>query len=227
MEYVDTVVIGAGVIGLALARALAMAGREVLILEAESAIGSVTSSRNSGVIHAGIYYKPGSLKARCCVKGRDMLYAYAAERGIGHRRCGKLIVATDDTQIPKLNEWKSNAELKRPDRLAHADPRRNQERSEPGGSDRHRGLHVPMSGIVVVHEYMLALLGDAEAAGATLVLRSPVEKGEVSKDGFVLEVGGAQPMKMSLPRGDQFRRPRRAGFRQKFARSSIRRRSRP
>src|ERR1700722_10687359 len=99
MERVDTIIIGAGVIGLAIARAVAARGREVLILEAESAIGTATSSRNSGVIHAGIYYKPGSLKARCCVRGRDMLYEYAAARGVAHKRCGKLVVATDESQV--------------------------------------------------------------------------------------------------------------------------------
>ena len=94
MEQVDSVVVGAGVVGLAVARALALAGREVLVLEAAEAIGTQTSSRNSEVIHAGIYYPQGSLKARLCVQGRQMLYDYCAERGIGYRRCGKLIVAT-------------------------------------------------------------------------------------------------------------------------------------
>jgi L-2-hydroxyglutarate oxidase LhgO len=195
MERVDTVVIGAGVVGLAIARALALAGREVLILEAESAIGTITSSRNSGVIHAGIYYGPGSLKARCCVKGREMLYAFAAERGIAHKNCGKLVVATDETQIEKLKEWKSNAEQNGLTGLRLLDA------AEAHGFEPEiscvAALHVPMSGIVDVHEYMLALQGAAESAGTTLVLRSPVEKGEVTKDGFVLDVGGAQPMKIS------------------------------
>jgi hypothetical protein len=94
MDRVDCVVIGAGVVGLAVARALALQGREVMVLESASAIGTGTSSRNSEVIHAGIYYPAGSLKARLCVQGKQMLYAYCAERGVGHRRCGKLIVAT-------------------------------------------------------------------------------------------------------------------------------------
>jgi len=101
MEQVDCVVIGAGVIGLAVARALALAGREVMVLEAANAIGTQTSSRNSEVIHAGIYYAPGSLKARLCVQGRQMLYAYCAERGIGHQRCGKLLVATSAGAITR------------------------------------------------------------------------------------------------------------------------------
>ena len=102
MDQIDTVVIGAGVVGLAVARALALRGREVLVLEAADAIGTGTSSRNSEVIHAGIYYAAGSLKARLCVEGKAMLYAYCAERGIAHRRCGKLLVATSVDQLPQL-----------------------------------------------------------------------------------------------------------------------------
>ena len=99
IEKVDCVVIGAGVVGLATARALAMAGREVIVLESEYMIGTGTSSRNSEVIHAGIYYTPGSLKAQYCVAGKNTLYKYCAEHGIAHRRCGKLIVATSEDQI--------------------------------------------------------------------------------------------------------------------------------
>src|SRR6195256_630193 len=104
MKRVDTIVIGAGVGGLACARALALAGREVIVLESESAIGTGTSSRNSEVIHAGIYYPPGSLKARLCVAGRRGVYPFLAERGIAYRRCGKLIVAADPAQIAGLEK---------------------------------------------------------------------------------------------------------------------------
>ena len=103
MERVDAVVIGAGVVGLAVARELALAGREVVILDAEDAIGTHTSSRNSEVIHAGIYYPKGSLKARACVEGRHLLYDYCASHGVPHRRCGKLIVATNPAQLEELN----------------------------------------------------------------------------------------------------------------------------
>jgi L-2-hydroxyglutarate oxidase LhgO len=99
MDEIDCAVIGGGVVGLAVARALALAGREVLVLETEGAIGTGTSSRNSEVIHAGIYYPQGSLKARLCVEGKDLLYAYAAERGVPHRRCGKFIVATSPSRL--------------------------------------------------------------------------------------------------------------------------------
>src|SRR5438876_6381151 len=103
MEQVDCVVIGAGVVGLAVARALAPQGREVMVLEAADAIGTGTSSRNSEVIHAGIYYPQGSLKASLCVAGKEQLYAYCEQRGIGHSRCGKLIVATSEAQVAQLH----------------------------------------------------------------------------------------------------------------------------
>ena len=104
MDKVDSVVIGAGVVGLAIARALALQGREVMVLEAADAIGTGTSSRNSEVIHAGIYYPKGSLKASLCVEGKGLLYDYCEARAIGHKRCGKLIVATSDTQLAKLQD---------------------------------------------------------------------------------------------------------------------------
>jgi L-2-hydroxyglutarate oxidase LhgO len=195
MERVDTIIIGAGVVGLAIAKAAAAQGREVLILESESAIGTITSSRNSGVIHAGLYYKPGSLKACGCVKGRDMLYAYAAARGVAHKRCGKLVVATDKSQIEKLRVWKDNAEQNGVTDMRMLTPAEAQA-FEPQVSCA-AALHVPISGIIDVHEYMLALLGDAEAKGATLVLQAPVERGEIAADGFILDVGGTSKMRIS------------------------------
>ena len=109
MESVECVVVGAGVVGLAVARALALAGREVLVLEAAEGIGTETSSRNSEVIHAGIYYPAGSLIARSCVAGKRVLYAYCAERGVPHRNCGKLIVATDEEEAGKLESIRARA----------------------------------------------------------------------------------------------------------------------
>ena len=103
MDQVDVLVVGAGVVGLAAARALALQGLEVLIVEAAAGIGTGVSSRNSEVIHAGLYYPPGSLKARRCVEGRERLYAYCAERGVAHRRCGKLVVATQPDELHKLD----------------------------------------------------------------------------------------------------------------------------
>ena len=191
LEKVETIVVGAGVIGLAVARALAQRGREVLVLEAEPAIGSITSSRNSGVIHAGIYYKPGSLKARLCVSGRDKLYAYAVERGIPNKRCGKLVVATAPDQLEKLKEWQALAAQNGVDlpMISAAEARA----MEPEVFCT-AALHSPLTGILDVHAYMLALLGDAEAAGATLALQAPVVSGQISAEGFVLEVGGTSAM---------------------------------
>jgi L-2-hydroxyglutarate oxidase LhgO len=109
VQRLDAVVIGAGVVGLAVARALALSGREVVILEAEDAIGTHTSSRNSEVIHAGIYYPKGSLKARACVEGKALLYEYCVSHAVPHRRSGKLIVAVDDLQLPELEKIQEKA----------------------------------------------------------------------------------------------------------------------
>lgn len=195
MEHVDTIIVGAGVVGLAVARQLAQAGRDVLILETENAIGSITSSRNSGVIHAGIYYKPGGLKATFCVRGRDQLYAYAAERGIPHKRCGKIIVATDPNQSEQLLAWKKIAEQNGVTGLRDLTPAEAQQ-MEPEVFCT-AALYSPDTGIIDVHHYLLALQGDAEAAGATLVLHAPVLGGAVTDDGFTLDVGGASPMQIS------------------------------
>lgn len=193
METLDCVVIGAGVVGLAAARALARGGREVVILEAMAAFGTATSARNSEVIHAGLYYPPGSLKARLCVTGRERLYAYAAERGIPHRRCGKLIVATDDAQRPGLDALHARAEAcgvhdLQPLTAAQAVA------LEPALHCT-AALLSPSTGIVDSHALMLALLGEAQDHGAMLALRSPVRHIEaVPGGGFTLHVGGDEPM---------------------------------
>lgn len=174
MHRVEAIVIGAGVVGLAIARELALAGREVLILDGEARFGSWTSSRNSEVIHAGLYYPAGSLKAALCVEGRDRLYAYCAARGIPHRRLGKLIFARDRAQSSRLDTIEESARAAgagRLDRLAGAEA----QRLEPA-LDIAEALFCPTTGIVDTHALMLALLGEAEAAGATLVCRSKVER---------------------------------------------------
>jgi len=119
MDHINTIVIGAGVVGLAAARALAQSGREVLVLESANGIGTGTSSRNSEVVHAGIYYPAGSLKARFCVQGKHMLYAYCAERGIPHSRLGKLIVAADPAEVPVLDGIRKKAAINGVDDLEH------------------------------------------------------------------------------------------------------------
>jgi len=194
MDEVDCVVVGAGVVGLAVARALALAGREVLVLEKAEAIGTETSSRNSEVIHAGIYYPAGSLMARSCVAGRQMLYAYCRERGIPHRNCGKLIVATNEEEAGKLLSIQGRAAangvpdlrlLTRAEALA----------MEPALSCT-AALFSPSTGIIDIHAYMLSLQGDAENAGAVFAFHSPVRSGRVTDEGVEIEVGGAEPMRL-------------------------------
>ena len=192
MDRVDAVVIGAGVVGLAVARALAMASREVVILEAEDAIGTHASSRNSEVIHAGIYYPQGSLKARACVEGRQRLYAYCAERGVAHRRCGKLIVATDVTQREELESIRQKAHANGVTDLVPLSPA--QARAMEPEVHCVAALHSPSTGIIDSHALMLAYLADAEGAGAMLALKSPLEKGVVRADGIELHVAGAEPI---------------------------------
>jgi L-2-hydroxyglutarate oxidase LhgO len=172
LDEVDCIVVGAGVVGLAAARALALAGREVIVLDAAEGIGTETSSRNSEVIHAGIYYPPNSFMARFCVAGRRALYRYCAEKGVPHRNCGKLIVATNAEEDSML------AGIQR--------------RAEPNGVEGMRvlsaieaiamepnlhctsALYSPTTGIIDSHSFMLALQGDAENAGAVCVFLSPV-----------------------------------------------------
>jgi L-2-hydroxyglutarate oxidase LhgO len=194
MDQVDCVVIGAGVVGLAVARALAMAGREVLLLEAAAAIGTGTSSRNSEVIHAGLYYPPGSWKARLCVRGRELLYGYCAERGIAHRRCGKLIVATEAPQEPGLQALRQRAEACGVRDLQWLDA--NEARALEPALRCSAALLSPSTGIVDSHGLMLSLQGEAEAHGAMLALLSPLQRLRRAGAGFELDVGGAEPMRL-------------------------------
>ena len=196
MEIVDTVVIGAGVVGLAVARALAMAGREVVVLDAENAFGTGTSSRNSEVIHAGLYYPTGSLRAQLCVRGKQLLYDYCASHGVAHQRCGKLIVATQADELPALDRLQATAAANGVldlQRLSAAEALALEPALRCVGA-----LHSPSTGIIDSHGLMLALLGDAERHGAMLALCSPVLGGRVGREGAVggieLDVGGDAPM---------------------------------
>ncbi|SFB95626.1 L-2-hydroxyglutarate oxidase LhgO [Polaromonas sp. OV174] len=184
MEQVDCVVIGAGVVGLAVARALALQGREVMVLEAADAIGTGTSSRNSEVIHAGIYYPQGSLKARLCVAGKQQLYAYCAERGIGHSRCGKLIVANSEAQLAQLQAMLAKAAANGVHDLVWLT--REQARALEPQLECVAALHSPSTGIVDSHALMLALQGDLEAAGGLVVLNSPLAHARRAQGAIVL-----------------------------------------
>jgi L-2-hydroxyglutarate oxidase LhgO len=187
----DVAVIGAGVVGLAVARALARAGREVFVLEQERFVGFHTSSRNSEVIHAGIYYPPGSLKARLCVEGQKALYAYCAEHGVAHRRTGKLIVATRDEETPALERILANARACGVETLRWVDAA--EIRALEPEVRGVRGLFSPTTGIVDSHALMEAFRADAEGSGVQVLLRTPVRSGRVEEAGITLELGGDEP----------------------------------
>src|SRR5512144_1041792 len=170
-ETCDCVVIGAGAVGLAVARELALAGRDVLVLEAAETFGTVTSSRNSEVIHASLYYPPGSLKARMCRRGRDLLYRYLETRGIDYLSCGKLVVATDTAEVEMLRGVAKRA-------LAN------------GVEDVRciAALLSPSTGIFDSHGYMLSLKGEAERHGAAFAFHAEVAGGAVREEGIELSV---------------------------------------
>ena len=189
MDRTDAVVIGAGVVGLAIARELARRGRETLVLEAAARIGEGASSRNSEVIHGGLYYPPGSLKARLCVTGRERLYEFCRERGIAHRRCGKLVVA-DEAQLPVLKRLAANARANGVETEWLEGP---QVRALEPGITCAAALHSPESGIIDSHALMLALLADAESRGATLSCRSAVTRMVLEHDAVLIAVNGAAP----------------------------------
>ncbi len=194
-ERVDCVVIGAGVVGIAVARALALAGREVIVLDAADGIGTETSSRNSEVVHAGIYYPRDSLMARFCVAGRRMLYAFCDERAVPYNRCGKLIVATDDAELERLLAIRARAEANGVEgmRLLSAAEARALEPNLRCTA----ALLSPETGIVDSHAYMLALQAEAEAAGAVFAFRSPVLGGAAGDSGVMLDIGGDETVTLA------------------------------
>ena len=187
MEHIEAVVIGAGVVGLACARALARRGIETVILERHEAFGTETSARNSEVIHAGLYYASGSRKAALCVAGRNALYEFCATHQVAHRRCGKLIVASDEAQMPKLLalQQQGMANGVTDLRLIDGDEARTLEPNLACSA----ALLSPSTGIIDSHGLMLALLGDAERNGAMLALQSPLRAARVADDGIVLTIG--------------------------------------
>ena len=192
----DAVVIGAGAVGLACARALALKGRDVLVLEAASAIATETSSRNSEVVHAGLYYATGSLKARLCVEGRRKLYAYCAAHGVEAHQCGKLVVAVDDHEAaatPALLQRALDNGVEGCRLVDGAEARR----LEPALSPEVRvAIHSETSGLFDSHGYFLALQGEFEDRGGALAFNSPAVRGEVLKDGIEIETGGDSPARI-------------------------------
>jgi L-2-hydroxyglutarate oxidase LhgO len=192
MDKVECVVIGAGVIGLAVARRLAQAGREVVVLEAAEGIGTITSSRNSEVIHAGIYYKSGSLMARTCVDGKHALYEYCRDHGIPHRNCGKLIVATTPKKTARLQSIRAHAEANGVSDLQTLTAEAARALEPALNCDA--ALLSPSTGIIDSHAYMLALRGDAEDAGAAFAFHTPI-LGAKAHDGRIqLDAGGDAPV---------------------------------
>lgn len=195
----DTAVIGAGVVGLALAREAALAGQSVVVLERNWGIGQETSARNSEVIHAGIYYPPNSLKARLCVRGKELLYGFLRERGLRHQQCGKVIIAVEAGELPKLEGLKAKAAANGVNDLELIDgPAVHQ--LEPAVKAV-GGLFSPSTGIVDSHAFMLSLQGDIEAAGGNLVFGAGVEGGEVlDGGGYRLRVGGEHQTDVTVNR---------------------------
>ncbi len=191
----ECVVVGAGVVGLAVAREMARAGREVLLIEAGAAIGTGISSRNSEVIHAGIYYPPGSLKAQLCVEGRRRLYDYCERHGVETRRLGKLIVATSAAQVAGLQALLERGLTNGVDDLRLLDQAEALDK-EPALACV-AALYSPSTGIVDSHALMLALQGDAEAAGAQVAFHTPLLEAQATADGFTLTLGGTAQMRLS------------------------------
>jgi len=194
MDKVDCVVVGAGVIGLAVARRLALAGREVIVLEVAEDIGTVTSSRNSEVIHAGIYYRAGSWMARMCVPGRLALYRYCSEHGIPHKNCGKLIVATNPKETEKLQSIKAHAEANGVLDMQMLSGQAARALEPALNCDA--ALLSPSTGIIDSHAYMLALRGEAEDAGAVFAFHTPLLRARPTSDTIEIDAGGATPMSL-------------------------------
>ncbi|MAW32985.1 MAG: FAD-dependent oxidoreductase [Proteobacteria bacterium] len=193
-ESIDCLVIGAGVIGLAVTRKLAMAGREVLLLEEQPTIGTETSSRNSEVIHAGIYYPPKSLKAKLCVQGKEMLYKYCKDRNIPHSKIGKIIVANSSDEENLLKNYVDRAAENGVRDLVWLQDK--QIRQMEPALEFNSAVFSPSTGIIDSHSLMLSFQGDAENHGALMAFNSPLITGHVKQNGFNVDIGGTEPMEL-------------------------------
>jgi L-2-hydroxyglutarate oxidase LhgO len=177
------------------ARELARAGHEVIVVDAAEGIGTGTSSRNSEVIHAGLYYPRGSLKAALCVEGRAALYDYCASHGVAHRRCGKLVVAVEDGEIAALQALHAQARANGVDDAVLIDAAA--ARALEPAVVAVAALHSPSTGIVDSHGFMLALQGEAEDRGAMFAFHSPFDGAACTAEGFEVRIGGAEPMRLA------------------------------
>ena len=186
----QVLVVGAGVVGLGIARAIALAGHEVIVAEAESAIGTVTSSRHSEVIHAGLYYPTNSLRARHCVRSRRMLYDYCATRGVPHRKTGKIVVASNDSELKRLDEIYRQAQINGCENLALIDAAA-VKKLEPEvfcvGA-----MNSPETGIIDSHSYMLALRGEIEDHGGAIALNTRIERLVRIQAGWEIHFGAGE-----------------------------------
>jgi L-2-hydroxyglutarate oxidase LhgO len=192
----QVLVVGAGVVGLAAARAAAMAGHEVIVAEAAAAIGTGISSRNSEVIHAGLYYPAGSKRAQHCPRGRRMLYDFCASHGVPHRKCGKLVVATDEAESRRLDAIIAQARVNGVEGVEMLDGP-SARRLEPALSCCQAMLS-PETGIVDSHRYMLALQGDLEDHGGVVALNTPIERLVRTRGGWEAHFGGADPQSITV-----------------------------
>ena len=198
MDRVNCVVIGAGVIGLAVAREMALQGRETILLERESAFGTISSARNSEVIHAGIYYPKDSLKAKLCVEGNRMLYEYCRTHHVATQPYGKLIVASDDSQLDDLQAILYKAQQNNVPEIKMITGE--QAKSMEPELQCSAAVLSASTGIVDSHGFMLSLLGGFEDAGGMIAYQSPLISakpiGSKAQDGFELEIGGSDAMKI-------------------------------
>ncbi|MCK7593365.1 NAD(P)/FAD-dependent oxidoreductase [Pseudomarimonas salicorniae] len=190
---IEVIVVGAGVVGLACGVELAKRGREVLVVEREARAGEGVSSRNSGVIHAGLYYPPGSLKARVCVRGRELLYAFCAARGVPHRRCGKWVVAATEDQLDTLRHYQARAAENGVGEVHWVDGELLRRREPALGGVA--ALDVPQSGFVDVAEYVMALSAELQRHGGQLLTRCEVERIDCEEAAFAVSAGGESPIR--------------------------------